>query len=48
MALKTLSNASNILSFAISTAPVSDWKYYDTVYTERYMSTPQLNPVGYA
>jgi len=32
---------------AIAVAPVSDWNYYDTIYTERYMSTPQDNPVGY-
>lgn len=28
-------------------APVSDWRNYDTVYTERYMKTPQNNPEGY-
>ncbi len=27
---------------------VHDWRLYDTIYTERYMSTPQLNPKGYA
>lgn len=32
---------------AIAVAPVSDWDYYDTIYTERYMSTPQDNPEGY-
>jgi dipeptidyl aminopeptidase len=31
----------------MSVAPVIDWKYYDTIYTERYMKTPQLNPKGY-
>ena len=30
------------------TAPVSDWRFYDTLYTERYMKTPALNPDGYA
>jgi dipeptidyl-peptidase 4 len=25
----------------------TDWALYDTIYTERYMSTPQLNPAGY-
>jgi len=25
-----------------------DWQYYDSIYTERYMSTPQLNRDGYA
>jgi dipeptidyl-peptidase-4 len=31
----------------ISVAPVTDWRLYDTIYTERYMSTPQKNPEGY-
>lgn len=32
---------------AIAVAPVTDWRYYDTVYAERYMLTPQQNPEGY-
>ncbi|HYE95366.1 MAG TPA: S9 family peptidase [Rubricoccaceae bacterium] len=28
-------------------APVSNWRFYDTIYTERYLSTPQHNPEGY-
>lgn len=32
---------------AIAGASVTDWSLYDTFYTERYMSTPQLNPDGY-
>ena len=31
----------------ISLYPVSDWHFYDTIYTERYMDTPQRNPEGY-
>lgn len=31
----------------ISGAPVTDWKNYDSIYTERYMGTPQTNPAGY-
>jgi dipeptidyl aminopeptidase/acylaminoacyl peptidase len=31
----------------IAGAPVTDWRNYDTIYTERYMSTPQENPQGY-
>lgn len=33
--------------FGASVAPVTDWGLYDTIYTERYMSTPQSNPEGY-
>ncbi len=32
----------------ISVAPVSDYRLYDSIYTERYMLTPQNNPEGYA
>lgn len=32
---------------AVSVAPVVDWHFYDSVYTERYMSTPADNPIGY-
>jgi dipeptidyl-peptidase-4 len=34
-------------SYGISGSPVIDWKLYDSVYTERYMDTPQENPEGY-
>ena len=32
---------------AVSASPVTDWRLYDTGYTERYMLTPQDNPTGY-
>jgi dipeptidyl-peptidase 4 len=32
---------------AIAVAPVTNWRYYDTIYTERYMGLPQANPAGY-
>ena len=31
----------------VAVAPVTDWRYYDSAYTERYMRTPQENPNGY-
>lgn len=32
---------------AIAVAPVTNWRYYDNIYTERFMRTPQENPEGY-
>ncbi|KAK3689352.1 dipeptidyl peptidase IV N-terminal region-domain-containing protein [Podospora appendiculata] len=37
-----------IISLGLATAPVSDWRFYDSMYTERYMKTTQLNAKGYA
>ncbi|KAM7198739.1 putative dipeptidyl peptidase 4 [Naviculisporaceae sp. PSN 640] len=37
-----------IISLGVATAPVSDWRFYDSMYTERYMKTPELNAAGYA
>ena len=39
---------SDLFSAGIAGAPVTDWRDYDTIYTERFMSTPQDNPDGYA
>ncbi|TCO03312.1 S9 family peptidase [Natronoflexus pectinivorans] len=39
---------SEIFRTGIAVAPVTDWKFYDTAYTERYMRTPRENPSGYA
>jgi dipeptidyl-peptidase-4 len=36
-----------IISYSMITAPVSDWRFYDSLYTERYMKTPTINPDGY-
>ncbi|KAI9297572.1 hypothetical protein K502DRAFT_300632 [Neoconidiobolus thromboides FSU 785] len=36
-----------VFSFGASFSPVSDWKFYDSLYTERYMFTPQVNAKGY-
>ncbi len=43
----TLAKAPEFFKMAISVAPVTDWKFYDDIYTERYMSLPKLNPEGY-
>lgn len=48
MTLKTLEqDAGRTFSYGMAVAPVTDWRYYDSVYTERYMKTPQENAEGY-
>jgi dipeptidyl-peptidase-4 len=47
MSAISLMKAPETFKIAISGAPVTSWDGYDTCYTERYMSTPQLNPDGY-
>ncbi len=37
----------DVFSYAIAVAPVTNWKWYDTIYTERYMRTTEENPDGY-
>jgi dipeptidyl-peptidase-4 len=43
----TIMKANEYFKVAVAVAPVTHWKFYDTIYTERYMSTPQLNSDGY-
>jgi dipeptidyl-peptidase-4 len=38
---------SKLFAAGIAGAPVTDWHNYDSIYTERYMDTPQQNPEGY-
>ncbi|KAK4985561.1 hypothetical protein LTR50_005897 [Elasticomyces elasticus] len=46
--LKTLEiDAGRTFKYGMAVAPVTDWRFYDSVYTERYMHTPQNNPSGY-
>lgn len=42
-----LGSGSGLLKCGIAVAPVAEWEYYDAVYTERYMGTPQDNLDGY-
>jgi len=42
-----LTKGEGIFKSGISVAPVTNWKFYDTIYTERFLQTPQLNPGGY-
>lgn len=37
----------NLFQVGVAGAGVADWRLYDTIYTERYMDTPQANPAGY-
>lgn len=45
--LMTMCGGNDVFSAAVAVAPVTDFKFYDTVYTERYMRTPQQNASGY-
>jgi len=47
MSSNCLFQGSDTFSMAIAVAPVGSWRYYDTIYTERYMTTPQENALGY-
>src|SRR3984885_5906577 len=47
MTLEALFNAPGVFKAGVSVAPVSDWRLYDTAYTERYMGRPQNNPEQY-
>ena len=47
MALQSLLTGHDVFAAAISVAPVTTWRFYDTIYTERFMRTPQENPDGY-
>ena len=45
--LMSMSNGKPIFKAGVAVAPPTDWRFYDTVYTERYMRTPKENPQGY-
>ncbi len=47
MVLLTMEKGGDLFKAGISVAPVTSWRFYDSVYTERFMRTPQVNPDGY-
>jgi dipeptidyl-peptidase-4 len=47
MTLMLMARNDGRIRCGVSTAPVTDWRLYDTHYTERYLSTPQMNANGY-
>lgn len=47
MASNCLFQGADVFAMAIAVAPVTSWRFYDTIYTERYMTTPQENASGY-
>lgn len=47
MASLALTKGADVFKAGIAVAPVTNWRYYDTVYTERFMRTPQENAKGY-
>ena len=47
MTLYALTHAPDVFKCGAAGAPVTDWKFYDSIYTERYMRTPTENPAGY-
>ncbi len=44
----SMSRGNGVFKAGVAIAPVTDWRFYDTVYTERFMRTPQQNASGYA
>ncbi len=47
MSSNCILKGNDIFKMAIAVAPVTNWRFYDSIYTERYMQTPQENPLGY-
>jgi dipeptidyl-peptidase-4 len=47
MSSNCILKGNDVFKMAIAVAPVTNWRFYDNVYTERYMRTPQENPKGY-
>jgi dipeptidyl-peptidase 4 len=47
MSSLAITKGNEVFSAAVAVAPVTSWRYYDNIYTERYMRIPQENPKGY-
>lgn len=47
MSSNCISQGADVFAAAIAVAPVTNWRFYDSIYTERYMRTPQENASGY-
>ncbi|MFH0999452.1 MAG: S9 family peptidase [Bacteroidota bacterium] len=47
MSSLAITKGAEVFSTAIAVAPVTNWRYYDNIYTERFMRTPQENSLGY-
>ena len=47
MSALAITKGNEVFSAAVSVAPVTNWRFYDNIYTERYMRTPQENAKGY-
>ncbi|MFW5823023.1 MAG: S9 family peptidase, partial [Tangfeifania sp.] len=47
MTCLSMEKGGSLFKAGIAVAPVTNWRFYDTIYTERYMRTPQENPEGY-
>ncbi|WP_430614225.1 S9 family peptidase [Flavobacterium sp. JP2137] len=47
MSTNCLLKGADVFKAAIAVAPVTNWRFYDTIYTERYLKTPQENAAGY-
>ena len=47
MASLAITKGADVFKTTVAVAPVTNWRFYDTIYTERYLRTPQENPKGY-
>ena len=47
MTIMSMSEGTPVFKAGVAVAAPTDWKYYDTVYTERFMRTPKENAEGY-